>query len=365
MKKENLKVIKENSIRYLDNLQFDKYIFSSNLTSEYESYKLPRLGNSCYAIKLKILLNEWDKIKSNDQQKWINYLTSFQNHNYLNYETHFVDQVIYNYYQDQKSAYKDAIKKSLNFLTNSNYKPNNLKLNESINAETKQAVSTIYDSGFENTIKIKEAYKDDDLLIQYLDGLNWSYPWNSGGQYASLCVYSKTQGYKKEQILENYILKLIDSKTGAYFRNKPSSSREIINGAMKIISGLNWINVPVHKPKELIDFCLKNKPDAEGCDIVDYVFVLYSCAMQTNYNRKDIAITLEEIFQFLIDKLYKTNEGGFSYFINKTQTHYYGLPVSKGENKADLHGTLLCIWAISMIEKIIFQDSEYFNLINP
>ena len=55
----------------------------------------------------------------------------------------------------------------------------------------------------------------------------------------------------------------------------------------------------------------------------------------------------------------------FSYFINKTQTHYYGLPVSKGENKAQIYGTLLCIWAISMIEKIIFQDGEYFDLIIP
>ena len=365
MKKENLQVIKENGIAYLDGLQQDKYIFSSYSTSEYESYKLPRLGNSCYAIKLKIILKEWDKINNTDQQRWINYLTSFQNHDLPNYETYFIDQVIFDHYQNQNSVYKDTIKKLVNLFTNSNYKSNNLKFIESINAETKQAVSTIHDSGFENTIKIKEVYKNEESLVDYLNSLNWSYPWNSGGQYASLCVYSKTQGYQKEKVLENYVLNLLDNTTGAYFKKTPASSREIINGAMKIISGLNWINVPVHKPNELIDFCLNNKPEAEGCDIVDYVFVLYSCSTQTNYKKNEISKTLEEIFIFLIDKLYKSDEGGFSYFINKTQTHYYGLPVSKGENKADLHGTLLCIWAISMIEKIIFQDNSYFNLINP
>ena len=59
---------------------------------------------------------------------------------------------------------------------------------------------------------------------------------------------------------------------------------------MKIISGLNWINVPIHKPNELIDFLFKNKPEAEGCDIVDYVFVLYSCLHKQIIKKWDIKL---------------------------------------------------------------------------
>ena len=54
--------------------------------------------------------------------------------------------------------------------------------------------------------------------------------------------------------------------------------REIINGAMKVISGLDWLDARIHSPKKLIDFCLDNKPFLEGCDIVDYVYVLYKCS---------------------------------------------------------------------------------------
>ena len=31
---------------------------------------------------------------------------------------------------------------------------------------------------------------------------------------------------------------------------------EKINGAMKVITGLEWLSIPIHKPKELIDLCL-------------------------------------------------------------------------------------------------------------
>ena len=37
---------------------------------------------------------------------------------------------------------------------------------------------------------------------------------------------------------------------------------------MKVLSGLDWINVNIHKPDKLIDFCLSNEPVSEGCDIV-------------------------------------------------------------------------------------------------
>ena len=104
-----------------------------------------------------------------------------------------------------------------------------------------------------------------------------------------MCVYSTTQGSNYSNELTNFSSKLIDNETGAYFQGLPNNSREIINGAMKIISGLDWLGEEIHEPKKLIDFCLNNKPSAEGCDIVDYIYVLYKCFEQSTYREKEIA----------------------------------------------------------------------------
>ena len=54
-----------------------------------------------------------------------------------------------------------------------------------------------------------------------------------------------------------------------------------------------------------------------------------------------------------------------SYFLNKSQTHYYGVKISKGLNTPDLHGTLLLIWGISMISKIIDLPTSNWNILKP
>jgi hypothetical protein len=62
---------------------------------------------------------------------------------------------------------------------------------------------------------------------------------------------------------------------------------------------------------------------------------------------------------------YKKNEGGFSYFLNESQTNYYGLKINNGGDKADLHGTILLLWAVSMIYDFENSDNELFNILKP
>ena len=133
---------------------------------------------------------------------------------------------------------------------------------------------------------------------------------------------------------------------------------------MKVISGLDWLEKEIHYPKELVDFCLHNNPILEGCDIVDFVYVLYSCSQQTDYKKSQIQKLFKEILND-IRKLYHPKDEGFSYFFNKSQTHYYGVEITKGEANADLHSTLLCIWAIIMILDILEEKPSIFNVIKP
>ena len=67
-------------LRYLDGLS------SGNKDFEYSPINginnvdsLPRLGFSCYALKIYKLLNFQDVISNKNLKKWIQYLNSFQN----------------------------------------------------------------------------------------------------------------------------------------------------------------------------------------------------------------------------------------------------------------------------------------------
>mgnify|MGYP001417400985 FL=1 len=63
--------------------------------------------------------------------------------------------------------------------------------------------------------------------------------------------------------------------------------------------------------------------------------------------------------------LYHKDEKGFSYFVNKSQTHYYGIKISKGSNIPDLHGTILSVWAIVMILDALEKNENSYKIIKP
>ena len=81
-------------------------------------------------------------------------------------------------------------------------------------------------------------------------------------------------------------------------------------------------------------------------------------------NKKEISILFENILNDLM-KLYVKEDGGFSYFIEKSQTHYYGVEITKGLNCADIHSTSLCIWAIIMILNLLEEIEPNMNIIKP
>ena len=153
-------------------------------------------------------------------------------------------------------------------------------------------------------------------------------------------------------------------RDSSYFMQKPKHEREIINGAMKVISGLDWLDQEIHYPDKLIDFCLNNKPIMEGCDVVDFIYVLYKCSQQTSYKKNQVNQLMNEIVKEL-NILYNSSDGGFSYYKDKSQTHYYGVQITNGENQSDLHGTLLCIWALIMVLRNNEKIENEYRLIKP
>ena len=109
---------------------------------------------------------------------------------------------------------------------------------------------------------------------------------------------------------------------------------------------------------------MKIEPFDDGCDLVDIVYVIYMCSSVTDYKNDEIKNYFENIL-YKIEEHYFPDLGGFSYFVNRSQTHYYGVNIAKGFNEPDIHGTLLLVWAISIISQVLDLPTSNWKTLKP
>lgn len=344
------KIIEDDIVSFLDKVKNkEKFTFapvSNGITKVGSDLKL---GFSCYGLKINHMLNN---PLNESFEHWGDYINSYQNEVGEFIDNSYVYHMKkYNY----ESSLKEITKSVLNLFGNS-YTTKKTLLKDTIRAETKQSISSLRELGLSNRILYSAFPYDLNKFEKYLNSLNWSKPWASGAQFAALSVFITTQLQDKniQDNLKHYLIQfanlISDKSTGTYFIGNIKNREEMINGAMKIITGLDWLDGEIIYPNELIDFCLKKKPLHEGCHVVDSVYVLWKCSQQTNYRKKEIINYLLEIIE-IID-LHKFEQSGFSYYLNKSQIYYYGMKITKGYNTPDLHGTLLFLWSLTMINDI-------------
>lgn len=369
MKKDNLLINLNSKIEscteFINKLNYDKYFFKPALEGVTDAGSKLKLGFSCYGLKFFYLSGQWEKLSDNQKIDWTSAINSFQTQDSRFPQNSYVDKN-YIYFLNKfnvKSFIKDSAKSLINNTGIKSYDSKAVFERKSVNAETKQAISTLYEVGSQNALKVAAEF-DNSRIIQYLNKLDWSQPWASGAQFSSLCVYSSTQNSYNPQLLKEFSNDLVDKESGFYFKFKPNDKRQLFNGAMKIISGLDWIEHEIHYPKKIIDFCLNNKPVFEGCDIVDYIYVLNMCSKAVDYKKNDVVKLLRELSEEM-DILFNNKVGGYSYFKNKSQTHYYGVKITEGIDSPDIHATLLCTWANVMILETIGQLDENFKTLKP
>jgi len=367
-----LNSLNNSTLEYLNNLkkpqkEFSYFPTSSSLTKEGKEIEL---GFSCYAIKILKLLDSIDTLSSKEIDDWSTYINSFQVEEGNFPVNSFVDKKYLNSFQSKLTLSKiiNPVKSLSNYLQNTNYKTSELKLENYVRAETKQSIATLHEISKQNLSSYNEFPKKEGEIYNFLNNLNWQYPWNSGAQFSAICVFSKTQlSIKDYKIARNTLTKFSDSivnvENGLYYDGNYPNEKELINGAMKMITGFDWLDIEIHNPDKIIDFCLNYKIPHEGCDIVDLVYVLYRCSKETEYRKKDIMLFFENVL--LILKKHLHNDGGFSYFENLNQTHYYDIKIADQKNQADIHGTLLCLWAVVMIMDFTENDIFSYKIIRP
>ena len=150
---------------------------------------------SCYAIKILFTLNRWDEIEKSRRSGWVDYINSFQKNKESLPSNSYIDNEIYNFYSNPsiKSLFKDKTKITLNLIANQEYKINKVAFQESIRADTKQAISTLFQIGEKNKLPYKDFPIEENQIFSFLNSLNWKTPWSAGGQVAAIAVFSKTQ----------------------------------------------------------------------------------------------------------------------------------------------------------------------------
>tara|TARA_B100001996_G_scaffold140942_2_gene107175 strand:+ start:6766 stop:7884 length:1119 start_codon:yes stop_codon:yes gene_type:complete len=369
--------------KWLENLESNLLDFMSLLKKdEFSFYPVKKgitkdgadlnLGMSCYALKIYYMTGNWETLTQEERKKWGIYINSFQD-SVQNFPSNsYIDKDYLKSFRNFTllSKIKNLIKRFVNYFKKNSYLLEEEKLENYIRAETKQAISTLFQVGLENEKPYKNPYETPVEVYEYLNNLDWTKPWDAGAQFSAMCVFTITQNREGIGInpsieeLKKFAYSIVDTKTGAFFRGRKPNEKELINGAMKVITGLDWINENVPFPERLIDTCLDIEPYEEGCDIVDLVYVLYMCSKITSYRNEEVIEYLKKVLE-KIEKHYFIDEGGFSYFTNMSQTTYYGVKTSKGENTPDIHGTVLLIWAISMISELVELPTSNWKVLKP
>lgn len=341
-----LKTLKPSVLQFLNKLRsreapgFYHYSLSGDLYDENYHWGL---GNAVFASKIYYMLGALDKKESVSLST---YIRSFQRS-----KGYIFDPLIYKLTLPQKI--KDSIL-ALNW--------GSLLSKKTKRAETRQAFAALACLNQKPNEPFLDVPYTKSEARQYLERLDWSHPWDAGSHFSHLLFFweynKRFFNYKVQDsnILKKYALgwisSLQSSTNGSWYQGNPSNT-EKINGAMKMLTGFAAANIhSFNHPDKLIDLCLESVSDRQACDNFNIIYVLYCCSKKVNHRRKEIKDFCLKRINIYKD-YYFPNIGGFSFYKNKANDVYYGAKITKGLAEPDIHGTVMFVWGITLISKIL------------
>ncbi len=320
-----------------------RYAFSGDV---FQNKNRSNLAGSIFALKLYHMLNMHQAAPTHSA---IERILSFQKS----------DGTIYDPFIYRKSFIR-------NLLSNlSKAKTHNLNNDEYIRAETRQAYSALLLYDIIPDHLYANIPTQPDAVKKYIDTLDWKRPWGAGSHVSHLLFFlsllrkakrldETTYNDAREMTLSS-LSSLQHNSDGTWYTGLPSP-RQKVNGAMKVITGLLIDNVPFTYPDRLIDLCLHTdtQQTSDACDQINQVLVLrYADEQCQHSHRRDEIFTFCEKILWQWQDYYHQNEGGFSFHKNRANDRYYGANVSRGLNEPDIHGTVLFVWGLSLMAKLI------------
>lgn len=329
-----------------------------------------QLGFSCFAAKIFYTIGRWDLLPGSKRHAWTSFINSFQVDERSEEDkissNAFIDPVIV------RNAYAQI--RYPTRLLQRLFPPKGLTHPQRvILAETKQALATLAMVGESPERPFRGFPVNVEGVSNHLRQLDWTKPWGAGGQASALVVFVKTQApatLEEKQaeelvtVCRQFFSSIADQHTGSYFVGRTPEHGQLINGAMKVLTALDWLEARIHYPEQLVDTCLGLLPNPDGCHLVDAVYVLYRCSQQTDYKRDQILDYCIRVLGMI--RNHYNADGGFSYSVGRSQTHYYNArPISRGHPVSDIHGTCLLTWALSMIVEIMGENRSNWKVMTP
>lgn len=325
---------------------------------------------TCFAMKIAWQTGIWDQWSYARKESCIKFIQSFQKRNGFFFDPWLAQSV------NKNLRLKLRFLRSF-FTGSPAYRTIRKKKLINMRAETRQSASTLLMVGTKPKYVLPLEVLSLDDIRKYIDFWDWRFPWSAGSHLSHLIfflsvnkmIFNVPDNYEE---LISYILNFLntirDPGTGTWFVGDPSDYQKI-NGAMKILSGFDWINNKYPDCTSLIDFALRLPFAEDGCGFLDRLYVLQQALKGAPHNYRIDEIrnvarkSLERIYNF------KKSDGGFSFFPNRSQNNYYGVKVSKGYPVGDLHGSVLITWAIAIALDLLGEEApcgfEYWRCHKP
>lgn len=318
---------------------FYKYSFTGDLHDENAHWGL---GNAVFAVKIYYTLQALNELPAIEKTALVNFIRGFETS-----EGQYYDPLVKRLSWTRTTL--AAIRK-LDF--------KNFSHQAVIRAETRQALSALHILGVSPKTHFQTFPKTTRDIERFLDRLRWDIPWSAGSHFSHLLFFlHHSQLPQKKDLIDfaiHWINKIQRPRDGMWYRGAPSRQQKI-NGAMKIITGLKAAGITHFAyPEQMISACLSVINDTHACDNFNIIFVL-KYALQNCSPRQPNKKVLDFFWDRLniYRKYYHTDTGGFSFYQNRANTYYYGARITKGRNEADIHGTVLFLWGISIIVKTL------------
>ncbi|MDY6839534.1 MAG: hypothetical protein SWH78_16330 [Thermodesulfobacteriota bacterium] len=229
-----------------------------------------------------------------------------------------------------------------------------------LKAETRQSATTLAMVHEVPNHKLPTELTSRESIDTFFRSKDWTDPWSSCSHLShqltflaiNRAVYGESSNY--DRLVDHILFRLNEMRnpqTGGWYKGNPRPSI-ILNGAMKVFSGLQWIDRPYPDCSKLLDFALEQPFNCHGCEYLNHLFVLFHCLKGTDANDRAHDVLKVSAEAARLVPRFSRDDGAFSFYADRASSNYYGAKVSKGLAESDLHGTMMVTWGLAVIEQI-------------
>lgn len=317
---------------------------SSGLGFSYKLFKGAEVNPfaSCFALYLRYLLGDLEKLSNSEKEEWIIYLKSFQDP-----ETGlFSDPEAANRVVDERH---DSIHLDRQFTT--------------------FCISALgcLNSKADYPLKFLEDFYDEEYFSNWINNLDWSNSSNSGNKvmFIAICAIYNFEKFGDEYskaLIENWFDWMDDNQdpvTGFWGTSKNTQYFNGILGFYHQFLIYNYLERDVRYPERIVDRCLfLQLPDGgfnpeyggASCDDIDAIHTLVYLYHKFDYRRSDIESALRKTKKMILKN--QNKDHGFCWSKHNWYDYHRYLDILKNSiKKKDIFYSYLCLRGLARGQK--------------